>query len=233
MDNLELDTFLQKFKQLWYSGLDANLDLHAHAGQAWVGLRVRLGHAPGPLHQPPNFPEQRKARNGPSRQRRRARREVSRQELAAQAGNVNDSKDVVDDVLEKATSDNDTELNEDLNDNLEKETLRNETGLSEDLNVNNPVENTVQQMEVVTNIAVDSVKEPSVNSDDREAPTYCKLCKECWEDIETAEDLSYHIMNNHEPQKVFENYGQKWIEERRHCVRKMSPFIPWFSNPLK
>ena len=174
MVNSELDTFLQKFKQLWYSGLDADLNLHTHAGQAWVGLRVRLGHAPGPLHQPPNFPEQRKPKNGPSRQRRRSRRAASRQdrELAEQAENninVNDSKEVVD-GLEKDTSEKVTEVGEDLNDDLEKETSRNETELSEDLNINKPVENTVDQMEVISNAAIDSLKEPVVNSEDRTTP---------------------------------------------------------------
>ena len=42
----EVDTFIEKFKHLWQSGLDAHLDLETHAGQAWVGLRLRLGHAP-------------------------------------------------------------------------------------------------------------------------------------------------------------------------------------------
>ena len=50
MNSSELDSFVQKFKQLWHSGVDAHLDLHTHAGQAWVHLHVRLGQAPGPLH---------------------------------------------------------------------------------------------------------------------------------------------------------------------------------------
>ena len=45
----ELETFVDKFRRLWKAGRDAHLDLESHAGQAWVGLRVRLGHEPGPL----------------------------------------------------------------------------------------------------------------------------------------------------------------------------------------
>ena len=60
---------------LWHSGVDAHLDLHIHAGQAWVQVHVRLGQAPGPLHlqpQPYYLPKSR-SKNSPSRQRRRAK----------------------------------------------------------------------------------------------------------------------------------------------------------------
>ena len=48
----ELDTFVKKFHQLWHDGITAHLDLDTHAGDAWVGLRVRLGQVPGPVHSP-------------------------------------------------------------------------------------------------------------------------------------------------------------------------------------
>ena len=78
----ELDTFLQKFHQLWNSGHTAHLDLDTCAGKAWVGLRVQLGHDPGPphhqLHHPPfHHPKQ---RDSPSRMRRRARRAANRKQ---------------------------------------------------------------------------------------------------------------------------------------------------------
>ena len=51
----ELDSFVSKFQQLWSAGYSAHLDLDSHAGEAWVGLRVWLGHAPpGHLHHPPS-----------------------------------------------------------------------------------------------------------------------------------------------------------------------------------
>ena len=53
MNKIELDTFVLKFHQLWRAGHTAHLNLDTHAGVAWVGLRVQLGHAPGPVHHPP------------------------------------------------------------------------------------------------------------------------------------------------------------------------------------
>ena len=47
----ELDTFVTKFKNLWKAGLTAHLDIDTHAGQAWVGLRLRLGDAPAGAQQ--------------------------------------------------------------------------------------------------------------------------------------------------------------------------------------
>ena len=47
MVDTEIDFFVKKFKQLWRAGYGAHLDIDAHAGQAWVGLRVRL-EPPGP-----------------------------------------------------------------------------------------------------------------------------------------------------------------------------------------
>ena len=64
----ELNSFIIKFKQLWRSGQDAHLDMECHAGQAWVGICVQLGH--GPELQIPK----RGNKNTPSRQRRCARR---------------------------------------------------------------------------------------------------------------------------------------------------------------
>ena len=80
MCDSELDSFVKKFKDLWQSGLDAHLVVDTHAGQAWVDLRVRLGHAPGPQqHQPhqPGLQKLSKVRNGPPRQRCRARRNAA------------------------------------------------------------------------------------------------------------------------------------------------------------
>ena len=76
MNPTELDSFVLKFKHLWRSGLDAHLDLECQAGQAWVGLRVCLGHD-NCLLPSPYIP--RRNRNSPSRLRRRARREAARQ----------------------------------------------------------------------------------------------------------------------------------------------------------
>jgi hypothetical protein len=60
----ELDTFVQKFKQLWKSDQDAHLNLESHAGKAWVGLRLRLGEEPGPSQKTYKLP---KTTNSPSK----------------------------------------------------------------------------------------------------------------------------------------------------------------------
>ena len=41
--NQQVDSFVQKFRELWASGLSAHLDLDCGGGEAWVGLRLRLG----------------------------------------------------------------------------------------------------------------------------------------------------------------------------------------------
>ena len=77
----ELDTFIQKFRYLWNSGLDARLNLESYAGQAWVGLQLRLGHGQGPPHQVQTvLPKNSRNRDNPSRQRRRARCAAARED---------------------------------------------------------------------------------------------------------------------------------------------------------
>jgi hypothetical protein len=51
-------------------------------------------------------------------------------------------------------------------------------------------------------------------------PTYCKICEE----METSEDINYHVMNNHETSMVYAKYGKLWVEKRQYCIRKNSPF---------
>ena len=62
-------------------------------------------------------------------------------------------------------------------------------------------------------------------------PNYCIICKDS-DEIESEEDLSYHMMNDHEPQQVLAIFGPTWIEERRYCVRRGSPFENWFFTPI-
>ena len=79
MASQEIHSFVEKFHQLWNAGFSAHLDVDTHAGEAWVGLRVNLGHARGG-HQPEQghlasfYPKQESS----SRQRRRARRAAAR-----------------------------------------------------------------------------------------------------------------------------------------------------------
>ena len=69
----EIDKFVRKFKDLWKLGFDAHLDVDAHAGEAWVGLRVRIGRAQG-------VPYPKSEGSSPARERRRVRRAAVRKE---------------------------------------------------------------------------------------------------------------------------------------------------------
>ena len=79
----ELESFIQKFHQLWNAGFSAHLDLDCHAGLASVGIRLQLGHPPPPgpfvhrVYSPPPPPPPRKSFS-PSYRRRRERRIASR-----------------------------------------------------------------------------------------------------------------------------------------------------------
>ena len=88
----ELESFVEKFKQLWHSGLTAHLDVDTHAGEAWVDLRLSLGPAPGPPYQPVPFNHKiYKKHESPSRKKRRARREAERLEAAGTEKSSNDN----------------------------------------------------------------------------------------------------------------------------------------------
>ena len=65
--------------------MNAHLDVHTHAGQAWVSLHAHLGQAPNPSHQQVHPSHGRK--DSPSRQRRRARRAEERKKKAEEAPN--------------------------------------------------------------------------------------------------------------------------------------------------
>ena len=79
----ELETFVRKFQQLWNNGYSAHLDLDCHDGVACVGLRLQLGHPPGPMHHgaypsPPN-----RKYFSPSQKRRRERRNADAEEASS------------------------------------------------------------------------------------------------------------------------------------------------------
>ena len=74
MSLAELESFIFKFNHLWKTGQDAHIDIHSHAGNAWVGISLNLGQFPGPRAckdpQRKNF--------SPSRVRRKERRAAAR-----------------------------------------------------------------------------------------------------------------------------------------------------------
>ena len=90
MAGQEIDSFIQKFKNLWKCGLDAHLNIDTHAGQAWVGLRVGLGGS----HSFHGHQDTAKRRRGPAYQRRQERRQAAGD--AAVAGVPNPLEEVCD-----------------------------------------------------------------------------------------------------------------------------------------
>ena len=62
-------------------------------------------------------------------------------------------------------------------------------------------------------------------------PNYCIIFQDS-EEIEYAEEFSYHMMNDHDPKEVLASFGHTWIEERRHCIRRRSPFENWVVTPI-
>eukprot|EP00092_Neocalanus_flemingeri_P078449 GFUD01097580.1.p1 GENE.GFUD01097580.1~~GFUD01097580.1.p1 ORF type:complete len:227 (-),score=45.55 GFUD01097580.1:81-761(-) len=195
----KLDSFVQKFQQLWNAGFIAHLDLESCAGNAWVGLRLQLGHTQHPHHHrvPHSSTQVLKKVESPSRQRRRARRAAAAQ-LANAEQQVTPTEAAEDSgVIEKAMNDK-----------------------SEDLN-------TVE--ETCKNTNSDEIGRNLESSDETfnrtEKPTYCRVCKEVCEEMATAEDISYHVMNNHETEEVTREYGNVWIDKKLHHVRQGSPFM--------
>ena len=81
----QIESFVQKFRALWASGLSAHLDLECGGGEAWVGLRLRLGyHRAGGEQQEDHGVRHRR---GASYARRLARRAANRT-AAEQADSV-------------------------------------------------------------------------------------------------------------------------------------------------
>ena len=72
----EIDSFVQKFKNLWHAGRNASLCIKSVGGKAHVDLSVELGEASRTAAH--HF----RSRNGPARQRRRDRRAAAREEVA-------------------------------------------------------------------------------------------------------------------------------------------------------
>ena len=74
----EMDYFINKFRQLLREGFTAHLDLDANAGEAWVGLRVKLGN--DQKQQKPT-----KKKRSPAYERRQMRRRAARAEKQEEA----------------------------------------------------------------------------------------------------------------------------------------------------
>jgi hypothetical protein len=110
----QLNSFITKFVNLWQSGFDASLEVKAHAGEARISLQVGLGQAPpSSQNKPPKQP-------GPSRLRRREKREearksaekTSRSDLAVEAEQIEVDEAAVIENMTEDTADNSTFLSD-------------------------------------------------------------------------------------------------------------------------
>ena len=84
----EFDSFTNKFKLLWLSGKEADLQINSKNGKLWISLSLGLQCPPytppsSPAQHPP--PRPRSSRNTPSQQRRRTRRKAEREASLAAA----------------------------------------------------------------------------------------------------------------------------------------------------
>ena len=73
----EASELFEKFQEFWRAGKDARLSMECYAGKAWLSLHVHVHQQP-----PPPQPHLQR-RQGPSRLRRRARREAARKSASA------------------------------------------------------------------------------------------------------------------------------------------------------
>ena len=214
----ELHSFVAKFKFLCHAGLQATLKVEADNGEASVTLTAGLG----PIAPPPpiNCHGPSRYYRGPSYQRRQARRKAAREAAAAQEL-IPDADACLADQAENTSTAaveeqsvhggvkpfGDNEVTEEvLDDTIDNDKdFRNESA-------------TIPQLDGETDLVCKD--------------TYCKVCRECPDEMETSDDISYHVMNDHYPKEVLKMYGQEWIEQRRYCIRKWSPFENWFSTPF-
>ena len=200
----ELDSFVKILQQLWNAGHNAHLDLETSAGKAWVGLRLELGPAPGPhRHQfHPTMKEE-----SPSWQRRRARGAAAK--------------------LTHSVKTSETE-------EISVEKVKEEIVFAEKAVKNTPVSSKIAEKAKSDDIK--PVEETFIHATEKvkystDHVSYCKVCEDGSEETNSEEDLAWHLMNNHDPEEVLDKYGRQFIDDKRYCVRKGSPFYSWFSTP--
>ena len=213
----EINSFMGKFVSLWQSGRNASLKVESKAGQAHVTLQLDLGH---PLHHPQHQQQIPPPGLRASRVRRRQRRAAERQSVADAERKA--AAEAVHDAAKAEKANAAVHEQENAEEANERKIPTEKLDESIDEKVSETCDNAVN----------DAIPQLDGDIDISSEPTYCKICKECPDEFETAEDVSYHVMNNHETQDVLNNYGKDWIEERRYCIRRFSPFSNWFSTPF-
>ena len=243
---IELNTFVGKFVRLWQSGSDARLKIESKAGKASVTLQLDLGY--------PHHPPQQNHAPSPARVRRSQRRAGERQ-AAAEADQeqhravveAEQAKAVQQADHERADAEQATQQAEQANKDANI-TPRPPTTLAAEVKVGATAAEAVKDYPCdlcektfgtlkglrahtgKLHKASSSSPIPQIDgcNDAMNEPNYCKVCKCCPNEIETSEDISYHVMNNHVVKEVIDAYGQDWASERRYCIRRWSPFENFF-----
>ena len=88
----EVYSFMFKFNQLLRAGYDAHLDVNAHAGNAWVGLKLNLGQ----LLNNDSLLDQGFKKSSPSRCRRREKRSAERDQCQSMKDGITEEVGMVD-----------------------------------------------------------------------------------------------------------------------------------------
>ena len=237
---VEMNSFIGKIVNLWQSGRDASLKIESSAGKASVVLQLELG-SPCPQGHPLAARLTDNARS-----RRRERRAEARK--AATAGNVGNN-DVTaketDTAVEAEQQDKQEDVDAEQANIEESNTKPNANVVAEATNANTAVEaveaktcelcdktfGTLKGMRAHIGSQHKAIPQVDGSSDMVNEPTYRRVCKECPNEIETSEDINFHVMNYHEVMAVIENYGQEWASERQYCIRRWSPFEKFFKTP--
>ena len=127
MASQEINSFVEKFHQLWKAGFTAHLDIDTHAGEAWVGLRVKLGHGREHHREGEHRASFYSKEENSSRQRRRLRRAAARlvQEKKSEETTVKVvSEEVANNVEDEKTDEKKSEANVSLtDDNISKASI--------------------------------------------------------------------------------------------------------------
>jgi hypothetical protein len=234
----EATSFVTKFKDLWLAGHNASLLFETEAGEASATLRVALGAHPRKLHLPQRSPQEPPRYVTPSQLRRLGSREDPRHRAAAEAADAVAEEATNSPIVTavEAVSGNASDNNSRINPTpAEEATDVSKLKTAEKVETNdfecNLCKKTFETMKGLrTHIGrqhkVTSSPIPQVDGlSDRHEPNYCHVCEECPDEIVTSEDVSYHVMNDHQVQDVREKYGNDWIHARQHCIRKGSPFV--------
>ena len=179
----EIDTFVRKFHQLWNAGLNAHLDLDCHAGVAYVGLRLQLGHAPGPPHYESQPQQNPRKYYSPSYQRRRERRSAARERMNESNKNAEEASTVVSDIIDTHDMRKSKQFRND--ESIETvavavEATKESDNLQEELTAENETEkNDINNVEELTDHGEASLNNKEIDGEnDEEEPCTVAVCEE-------------------------------------------------------